>query len=197
MGVRVCVCVCVCVCVSICLSVHWLCASDDQTGGVMAWWRLNWQMDRFDHAKTWHGNSLADFQVWSCRVMAWCPAGTKGQPFFLATCCQKAKYDSWNPFKGFHKVSNDLGQSLLQVRLESSQRFAVLIRRCVDLRPSEGPTRSPLFQWEEQSRTGQPEFDHLSWSSITRRADRAIWESRNKECDFFLATESVNKAALD
>ena len=34
---RACVCVCVCVCVSSCLSVHWLCASDNQTGCAMAW----------------------------------------------------------------------------------------------------------------------------------------------------------------
>ena len=63
------------------VSVHWLCASDDQTGGVMAWRfgrltgmtlqslgvAIRWQIARCDHAKSWHG-----------AVMAWWLAGTQG-----------------------------------------------------------------------------------------------------------------------
>ena len=40
------------------VSVHWLCASDDQTGGVMAW-----RFVRHDHTKPCRGDSVADCQV--------------------------------------------------------------------------------------------------------------------------------------
>ena len=59
--------------VCVCLSVHWLCASDDETSGVMAWWcgrltgmtmqtlgvAIRWQTAKYDHAKPWHGGVLA------------------------------------------------------------------------------------------------------------------------------------------
>ena len=83
---RVCVCVCVCECVC----VHWLCASDDQTGDVMAWpfGRLTgmtkqshgvanrWQIARFDNAKPRHSGVKAWWlgvryhsQVWLVKAL--------------------------------------------------------------------------------------------------------------------------------
>ena len=47
--------VCVCVCLSVCLSVHWLCASHDQTGGVV----VIWQIDIYGYAKPWRGKVMA------------------------------------------------------------------------------------------------------------------------------------------
>ena len=85
MGVRACV----------YLSVHWLCASDDQTG-IMAWWRfgrltgmimqclgvaIRWQIARYDHAKPRHGMARCCHGMVTC----WYP----GQPFsflFLRFC---------------------------------------------------------------------------------------------------------------
>ena len=67
------------------VSVHWLCASDDQTGGVMAW-----RFVRHDHTKPCRGDSVADCQVWPSKAIA---RGCHD----MVTCCQVARYDSWKP----------------------------------------------------------------------------------------------------
>ena len=46
----------------VCLSVHWLYAGDDQTGGAMVW-RFGILTGTDDHAKPWRGKSVADCQV--------------------------------------------------------------------------------------------------------------------------------------
>ena len=100
----------VCVCVSVCLCAHWLCASDDQTGGVimvMAW-RFGRLTGRTMQSLGMH-NSVADCQEWPCEAMArWCHG--------MVTCCQMARYDSWKP------SSTPVSKSVLGGSFRKAQR---------------------------------------------------------------------------